>query len=680
MCGLELTMQRGQLTGVRGDAADPFSRGHVCAKAAALIDLESDPQRLRVPHLRDGERWNPISWEEALALAGTRLATIQHQYGNDAVGVYLGNPNVHHLGLIAYLPHLLRSLRTRNVFSASTVDQMPHQVVMRAMYGHQFRIPIPDIDRTDCCLMLGANPMASNGSLMTAPDIAQRLRALVQRGALIVVDPRRTETAAVATLHVSIQPGADAWLLMALLDQLAELERWRQYGPALHGFADALAAVRACLKGVTVTDVTGVASTTIAAIVQHLKTARAPVVYGRMGVSTQAFGTLCQWLIQLLNIALGQLDREGGAMVNTPAWPLAPGAASRDRWKSRVRGSPEVAGELPSVCLAEEIDTPGAGQIRGMLISAGNPVLSVPGGPRLEAALGSLEFMVAIDPYINETTRMAHLILPPTSHLHQVDYDLFFSAFAIRRVARVNQPVAPPPPDERADWEIICGLGKQYARASEKTWPELPEPERMIDQGLRTGTTGLTFTSLQQAVHGLDLGPLVPGLLAQLATENRGIDCAPEIILNDLPRLSQHRQAVRPSLVLIGRRHIRSNNSWMHFSRRLTKGPTRHELWMHPDDLIARKLAHGATVEVRSRSGRIVTTVLASSDMRPGVASLPHGFGHQRSGVRTGAVNIVGASYNDLTSIDAVDELSGNAAVNGIAIDVLPVTPVAASI
>jgi anaerobic selenocysteine-containing dehydrogenase len=678
MCGLELTVTEGRLERVRGDADDPFSRGHICPKATALIDIENDADRLRVPHVREGDTWRAIAWDEAFELAGRRLGAIALRDGNDAIGVYLGNPNVHHLGLIAYLPALLKMLKTRNVFSASTVDQMPTQVICREMYGHQFLIPIPDLDATDYFLMLGANPLASNGSLMTAPDITHRLKSLTQRGHLVVVDPRRTETAQVASRHLFIRPGTDAWFLIALINRLLAngVNRTARYGNALTGFADALAAIRAADPG-DVQEWCGITASSIATLAEELAAASAPVVYGRLGVSTQPFGTLSQWLIQVLNILLGQLDATGGAMVNVPVWPITgagSSAGAAGRWTSRVRKLPEVSGELPAVCLAEEISTPGPGQIRGLLVSAGNPVLSVPGGVQLEVALADIEFMVAIDPYINETTRFAHLILPPTSALHQTDYDLFFNAFAIRRVTRLNLPVGAPPDAERCDWQIVDGLAAAVAHAMGRAWRAMPAPEALIRQGLAAGGGQVTYEQLADAPHGIDLGPLEPSLIARLTAEGRTVQCAPPTMLAELQRLEA---ADKPApLVLIGRRHVRSNNSWMHHSHRLVKGPTRHELWMNPADLDARDIPSGARVRITSAVGAIETEVIATEDVARGVASLPHGFGHQRKGVRTAARSVAGASYNDLAPVDRVDVPSGTAAVNGFGIEVKRVAPV----
>jgi anaerobic selenocysteine-containing dehydrogenase len=675
ICGLELQYEGPDLVAIRGDAADPFSRGHICHKGNALLDLEADPDRLRAPLRRRGSEWEPIGWDEALAEAGERLAAVQREHGNDAVAAYLGNPNVHHFGHIAYLPPLLKSLRSKNIYSASSVDQWPHQLVDWLMYGHQFLLPIPDIDRTAYMLVLGANPVASNGSLMTAPGAEKRLKALAARGRLVVVDPRRTETAEIASEHHFIRPGSDAWFLLALLQEVLALgpPSVQAYAGKLHGLDEALAAIVAMDTG-DVAGRTGIARAEIARLAREFRAAPQAVAYGRMGVSVQAFGSLCQWLIQLLNLVTGNLDREGGALPNEPAFPVTgPGTSpgNRGRWHSRVRGLPEFAGELPVATLAEEIRTPGPGQVRALLTCAGNPVLSTPDGRALDAALASLDFMVSVDVYLNETTRHAHLILPPASPLTQPHYDLHFNAFAVRRVAKLSPPMRERSAAERADWEILDRLGAAHAAAAGKPWRDLPPPRDLIAAGLARGGSGLDLAQLDAAPHGIDLGPLRPSLLSRLETASGAIECAPPLLMAELARLAAVAVDAPGTLRLVGRRHVRSNNSWMHNAPRLVKGKPRHQLLMHPADLAARGLADGDRVRVSSAVGSVVTDVVASEDLMPGVACLPHGFGHARPGTRQArAAEVAGASYNDLTDSTALDGPSGNAALNGLAIEV----------
>jgi anaerobic selenocysteine-containing dehydrogenase len=677
ICGLAFRFDDDQLTAIRGDHDDPFSRGHICPKGNAILDLESDPDRLRRPLLKRNGDFVEIGWDEAFALAGERLAAIQAEHGANAVGAYLGNPNVHHFGSIAYAPNLLRALRSRNVFSASSVDQWPHQLVNWLMFGHQFLLPIPDVDRTDYLLMLGANPVASNGSLFTAPGIARRLKALTERGRLVVVDPRRTETAEIASEHLFIRPGGDALFLVALLQRLRTLglPRLDRYQGKVRGLDRALAA----LEGFGDEDIeahTGIDRSTIARIAGELWRAPTAVVYGRIGISTQAFGSLSQWLVQLVNLYTGNLDREGGALFNEAALPVTgPGtqAGHHGVWHSRVRGLPEFAGELPVSALAEEILTPGEGRMRALITFAGNPVLSTPAGRRVDAALAALDFMLSIDIYVNETTRHADLILPPASGLTQDHYDLIFNAFAVRRVARLNVPILPMAEGERADWQIINALGESWARAAGKTFTPLPSPRVAIGAGLGRGDSGLSLADLEAAPHGIDLGPLRPSLLARLQTESGAIECAPELLLADLARLRDAPAPVPDTLQLIGRRHVRSNNSWMHNAPRLVKGKPRHHLLVHPQDLLQRGIVDGAKVRVASRVGSIEAEVRASDEVMRGVVCLPHGFGHARGGVRLQrAAKVAGESYNDLSDPERLDAPSGNAALSGVPVTVEP--------
>lgn len=673
ICGLALRTEDGVLTAIRGDPQDPFSAGHICPKGNAILDLESDPDRVRMPLRRRGRDFETIGWDEALSEAGQGLASVQAAHGADALAVYVGNPNVHHFGHIAYLPALLRALRSRNTYSASSVDQWPHQLVNWAMFGHQFLLPIPDLDRTQWMLMLGANPVASNGSLLTAPGIAQRLAGLVARGRLIVIDPRRTETAAIASEHLPIAPGTDALFLIGFVQAL------RRCGPPrISAYADRIAALDAALQAIGSVDVssllahTGITAGDVNRLAAQMYAAPAAVVYGRMGVSTQAYGTLCQWLIQLANIYTGNLDREGGALVNEAAIPITgPGTARghRGRWQSRVRGLPEFAGELPVAVLAEEIRTPGPGQVRGLLTCAGNPVLSTPDGRALDTAIAGLDFYVAVDFYVNETTRHANLILPPASPLTQWHYDLIFNAFAVRRVARLNAPLRDLRDDERADWQIIDALGAAHAQASGRAWTRLPAPRDAIAAGLARGSSGLRMEDLDAATHGLDLGPLRPTLLGRLETASGRIECAPDFIIADLARLTGDPRwsESHGSLRLIGRRHVRSNNSWMHNAARLVKGKPRHHLLLHGDELQARGIPSGSRVRLYSRVGSIEIEVRADDALAPGVACLPHGFGHDREGVKLSRASLLeGASYNDLSDPLALDVPSGNAALNGL--------------
>jgi anaerobic selenocysteine-containing dehydrogenase len=691
ICGLEIKIEGDTITSIRGDDADPFSRGHICPKAVAIKDIHEDPDRLRQPMKRVGNEWTAISWDEAFDFAAEKIAGIQQAHGNNAVAFYAGNPSVHNVGTLFSVPALARTLKTKSAFSATSVDQLPQQLTSLLMFGHQFMIPIPDIDRTDYFLILGGNPVASNGSMMTVPDVTKRLQAIVKRGGkVIVIDPRRTETADIASEHHFIKPGTDAVLLMAILNTLKSesLFRITPEQNAKHNDLDLALAAIAEFTPEIAAGITGIDAATIRRIAREFAHANSAVCYGRLGTTLQSFGTVNQWLIQLINLVTGNLDRVGGTMPTTPIIPIT-GAGTKpghyNQWQSRVGKLPESGGELPSAAMAEEILTAGDGQIRGMVTICGNPVLSTPDGRKLDEALASLEFMLAIDIYINETTRHAHLILPPASSLNHDHYDFIFNAFAVRNVARYNQAVWPRPPQERYDWEIFGELCKRIAAKTGRPPVGTTSTAAIIEGMLAKSTAarGVTFTSLNASEHGLDLGPLTPSLYSRLETPDGKIQCAPAPIIADVARIKSAfldkgvvpnpspDKEFQASLQLIGRRHVRSNNSWMHNYHRLVKGKPRDQLMMNPTDAAARGLADGQLVEVRSAIGAIRIVLQATDEVMPGVVCLPHGWGHARDGTRlTLAQQHAGASYNDLSDASRIDAVSGNAAMNGMPVEV----------
>ena len=685
ICGLAIeteTLADGetQIRSIKGDPQDGFSRGHICPKAVALQDIQNDPDRIRQPLRRIGQQWQAIAWDEAFELVAERLSAIQAEHGQNAVAVYQGNPSVHNYGLMTHSNYFLGLLKTRNRFSATSVDQLPHHLTSHLMYGHGLLIPIPDIDHTDFMLILGGNPLASNGSIMTVPDVEKRLKAIQARGGkLVVVDPRRSETAAIADQHLFVRPGSDAALLLALLNTLFEEGLTRGSHLPVEGLQQVRAAI-ADFHAEAMSARCGVPAETIRQLARDFAAADKAVCYGRMGVSTQAFGTLCQWLVQLINLVTGNLDRVGGVLCTSPAVDLVASTSGGhfNRWQSRVSGLPEYGGELPVSALAEEMLTPGEGQIRALVTVAGNPVLSTPNGRQLEQALDGLDFMLSVDFYINETTRHADLILPPTAPLEHDHYDTTFNVFAVRNVTRFNEAVLAKPDGALHDWEIFVGLAKAFAARNSLELKPSMAPEQMIDMGLRFGPYGdrsehkLSLAALREHPHGLDLGPLRPNLAARLKTPSKTVQAAPELLLADLARFAEQEQPSEHELLLIGRRHVRSNNSWMHNYHRLVKGKPRHQLLMNPADLASRGLADGQRVQVRSRVGSIEVEVVASDEVMAGVVSLPHGWGHARPGVQLDIAQAQpGASANDLTDERRLDALSGNAVLNGVPVEVV---------
>jgi anaerobic selenocysteine-containing dehydrogenase len=683
ICGLELTLEQGKVTGIRGNPDDPLSRGYICPKGVALADVYDDPDRLRRPIRRLGDEWVEISWDEALDRVADALSTTLETHGRNSVGVYLGNPNAHALGSATHALPFVKSLGTRNRFSASSVDQIPHQLVAWQLYGHQLLLPIPDLDRTSYFLVFGANPMASNGSLMTTPDFPHRARAIKDRGGRIVVfDPRRTETAKIATEHHFVRPGSDVVVLLAMLRTLFADDLARP-----PSYVDHVDRVRALVEPFTpelAEQVSGVSATDLIRITHEFAAAEGAAAYGRLGVSTTGFGSVSQWAINCLNLLGGHFDRPGGVLFPEPAVDVVGrrfiGAGHYDLYRSRVRGVPEYGGELPAACMREEIETPGEGRIRAFVSIAGNPVLSTPDGRRLGEAFDSLDFMAAIDIYLNETTRHADVILPPTTALERDHYDLVFHGLAVRNTARFSSAVFAKPADAMHDWEIYRELATRVAaRRSRKPGRRArltqrlrlgTSPTRQLAVLLRTGRK-VSLSRLRRHPEGIDLGPLRPTMPARLQTPEHRIDLAPPLLVGDLDRLHRWLDD-RPddALVLIGRRHKQDNNSWFHNSTRLTRGRPRHQLLMHPHDLAERGIDDGALVTVTSRVGSVRVEAVATDDMMPGVVSLPHGYGHQVDGTRLRhATKVAGVSINDLTDPDLLD-LSGNAALNGVPVTV----------
>lgn len=686
MCGLLVEVDGRRIRAVRGDPDDPFSRGYICPKAAALVDLHDDPERVAAPLIRTASGWREVTWDEALDRAAGGLASIRRRHGRDAVALYYGNPVAHNLGLLTHGLAFRQALGTGNVYSASSADQLPQMLAALRMFGHFGLIPVPDVDRTDFLLVIGANPVVSNGSLMSAPDMRRRLDGIRARGGrVVVVDPRRTETAALADEHLAIRPGADALLLAAMLHVIVAEGRVRL--GRLAGRVrrvDALIAFVQDLPPERVARRTGIAPGTVRRLAAAFANAERAACYGRVGLCTQRYGTLAAWLQQALNLVTGRLDAVGGMLLPTPAVDVL-GLLARlgwrgtfGRWRSGARRLPEFGGELPVAALADEIEHPSRRSVRALVTVAGNPVLSAPNGRRLDRALGTLEHVVAVDPYLNETTRHAHVLLPPVPPLARSHYDLALNAFAVRNVAKHVRPVVPKTPGQRHDWEILVDLGARVLaprplRALVAGAARMLHPDRLLDLLLRAGPYRLTLAKLRASPHGVDLGPLQPGRVAAcIPAPDGGIDIAPEEFLREgRSRLLAELDGAAGGLVLIGRRQVRSNNSWMHNSPRLMKGPVRCTLLVHPDDAALRGLVTGDLAELASEAGAVTVAVEVTDEMRPGVVSLPHGWGHDRNGVRLRVARAqAGASVNDVTSDRHLDTLSGTAAFNGLPVTV----------
>lgn len=731
-CGLRLTLDDdGTVVRVTGDPDDPFSKGYLCPKGATFGQLAQDPDRLPGPLVRgdDGEL-RPATWEHALGVVAARLRAVVDEHGSAATGVYLGNPNVHTAAGQLYVKPLVKSLRTRHVYSASTVDQMPKHVSAGLMFGSAGAIPVPDVDRTDHLLLLGANPRMSNGSLLTAPDLPGRLDALRDRGGrLVVVDPRRTRTAAKADQHLAVRPGTDALLLAALVTQLAD-DGAIDPGPAgdhVQGLDEVVAALRAFTPD-RVAPVTRIGADTIRQLARDLAAASSPVVYGRIGTHAQRFGTICAWLVDVLNACIGALDRPGGAMWARPAHEVGrrPTPYTTGRWRSRVRDLPECNGELPVATLAEEIETPGEGQLRALVTVAGNPLRSTPNSERLGTALQSLDLLVCVDPYLTATSRLADVVLPPPSPLCEPHPELAFALLSVRNVTHHSPAVLPVPDGAMPEWQILLALAAialgadrvddetlhgadafvagQVAQQVTSTSGSRLEgldadgalaltgglvgPDRLVDllwragpYGAGAGDDGLSLQAMLDAPSGVvDHGPLQPRLPDVLATASGRVELAPTTILADVPRLEAALDEPVDGLLLVGRRHLRTNNSWGQNVAALMGGRDLCTLHLHPDDAAARGLVDGDLAVVRSRVGQVEAPVEVTDAIAPGTVSLPHGFGNDEPGIElTIAAKVGGVNSNVLTDEQDVDPLSGNAVLNGIPVEVAAVAAVAAA-
>ncbi|MGW2487134.1 molybdopterin oxidoreductase family protein [Streptomyces sp. NPDC001606] len=726
-CGLTLTVEGTRVTGARGDREDVFSKGFICPKGASFGAVDGDPDRLRTPLVRVAGELREATWEEAFDAVAAGLRPVVERYGADSVGVVLGNPNVHTMAGALYPQVLLGALRTRSVFTASTLDQMPKHVSSGLLFGDANAIPVPDLDHTDHLLLIGANPLESNGSLCTAPDFPGRLKALRARGGrLTVVDPRRTRTARLADRHLAIRPGTDALLLAAMAATLFEegLVDLGDLAPHVQGLAELWDAL-AEFTPEAVAAACDIDAPVIRTLARELAAAPTAAVYARIGSCTVPHGTLASWLVDVLNILTGNLDRPGGALFpqaatdKTPR-PAGPGRGfALGRWHSRVRQLPEAKGELPLSALAEEIDTATAeGEpVHALIVIGANPVLSAPDGDRLDKALDSLDFMVSVDPYLNETARHADVVLPPPPPAQSPHHDFAFNTLAVRNQVRYTRPAVLLEPGRMAETEILARLvlaasgmhgadpaavdamviaqtlGKAVTEAHSPVHGRDPEelaarltgdngPERRLDMMLRLGPygdgfgarpDGLTLEKLLAHPHGIDLGPLRPRLPQPLRTRSGAVELLPGPIAADLPRLRQAMHERPTGLVLVGRRHLRSNNSWMHNVPALTGGSNRCTLHLHPADADRLGVRDGAAVRVRGAGGEVVVPAEVTEDIRPGVVSLPHGWGHDRPGTRLGhAAGTPGVNVNQLLDGSLLDPLSGNAVLNGVPVDLLP--------
>ena len=674
-CGIVIETEGRKVLSVKGNPDNALSEGYICPKATAIADLQDDPDRLRKPVKRVGDEWQEISLEQAYKEIAERLVAINAT--GKRVSLFLGNPTAHNFGMTTQMRHISKAIAARGVYSASTLDQIPHMVAYKLVYGHFANYTVCDIDRTNYMLIIGGNPAASNGSLWTVPNVRERIKRLQKRGGkLVVIDPRRTETAKLADEHHFIRPGADTAFLLALLhsmDRQGLTNPGRLMEMLDDGWEAAWAAIRSFDAG-ALAAFCSIDQAVIDEIAREISADQPAIVYGRMGVSVARFGTVNHWLIQLANIASGNLDREGGVMFGAPVHdPVeSSGSGSYGRYSSRISGQPEVFGEFPSAELADDITEPGEGQIGALFTLAGNPVLSSPGGRQLDNALEKLDLMVSLDMYVTATTRHADYILPPCGPLEKDHYPLLLAPLMIRNFACYSPPVFEKEDGAKADWEILYELSCAINEAKGEPTPPLTTPRQALGAMMENSSYDITLADLDAAPDGIDFGPLYPRLPDRLKTEDKRLHCAPSPCMEDLERFRAEMEEAKVSdFVVIGRRHIRNNNSWMHNSHRLIKGKNRCTLMIHPDDAERLSLGNEDIARVSNHVGAVELPVEITEDIMPGVVSIPHGFGHNRKGVKLSiAAERPGVSLNDLTDPAKIDVLSGNAVLNGVPVEV----------
>ena len=683
MCGLKITYKAKKVISIVGDKKDPLSKGYICPKSQALKDLYEDSDRLKTPIKRTENGWEKISWTEAFDEVEHQIKKIQEKYGNDAVATYQGNPNVHNLGAMLYGGPFLKSLKTKQKYSATSADQLPHHIASLKMFGHQMLIPIPDIERTDYLLILGANPGASNGSLLTAPGFSQKIKNIQKRGGEVInIDPRYTETSKISSNHFFINPGKDALLLLSLLHVIFEqgIHEKTHLSSHLKGLNEIKKIVKKYPPQKTAS-VIGIDDFEIQKIAKDFINSETAVCYGRMGVSTQEFGGICQWLINVINIVTNNMDKVGGAMFTKPAIDLVfmTGMQGKvgnfDRYRSRVHDLPEYSGELPVATLADEILVKGEGQIKMLICTAGNPVLSTPNGKKLEKALEELDYMVSIDIYLNETSKYANIILPSTNGLETLHYDLVFHQLAIRNTAKLSEVLFEKDDNQKHDWQILNELTERITGNKNSL-----TPEKMLDSMFQFSSykdANLSVKKLKDNPSGLDLGALQPHLTKRIFTTDKKINISPKFFIDDLKRLDQElfnvvdEDKINYPFALIGRRHLRNNNSWMHNSELLMKGKNRCTVLMSSKDANNLSITNHQQIRIISNVGSIKLPVEISDEMKEGVLSIPHGFGHNREGTKIKlAEKNAGESINDLTDDHKIDRLTGNANFSGTRVKV----------
>ncbi|MFN8159440.1 MAG: molybdopterin-dependent oxidoreductase [Solirubrobacterales bacterium] len=692
-CGMVATVEDGRLAKLRPDPEHPLSAGFACPKGIAMTGVQSDPDRVLHPLRRaGGGSFERVSWEAALGEIAERLDRIRSQHGGESIGWYMGNPGAFSYSHPIWSKGFIDALGSSHYYTASSQDVSNRFAASHFLYGSPFLVPIPDLERTDLLLLVGANPLVSHGGVMSAPRIKDQLHAITARGGrVVVVDPRRSETAA-AFEHLAIAPDADAWLLLSLLavifeEGLEDVEALRSQTAG----AEALRALAAPHPPEATERRTGIGAAEARGLARDLAAAERAAVYGRTGSCLGRHGTLVSFLLDALNAVTGNLDSPGGAMFGDPPLDFEGivhrlGLATYARVRSRVGGFPEVLGSLPASLMAKETTTPGPGQLRALFVSAGNPVLSVPNGPELVEAMERLDLCVAIDLYVSDTARHADFVLPATTMYEREDLPLPFLGLFTKPFITFTEAVVEPSGEARQEWEIIEDISRRIgvvpssiplARLLGRAGLRL-SPRTLVDLLLRTGPKGdlfglrrggLSLAELRRNPHGVVLAEhLRAGVMkGKLRTRDRRVRLDVPEIRDEVGRLAARPESgAEMPLRLIGLRELRSHNSWMHNAALLMRGGREHSARIHPEDGAAAGVEDGAACRLVSAHGAIQTVARLTDEVTRGTVAVPHGWGH--SGGWQIANEAGGANVNELVSSEPEDleRLAGMAFMNGV--------------
>jgi anaerobic selenocysteine-containing dehydrogenase len=698
-CGVIATVEDGRVTRLRPDKDHVLSRGYACPKGVTFHQVTHDPDRVLHPMKRDGTSWQRISWEQAVAEIGTRLKRIRAEHGPDAIALYTGNPAGYSYSHRIFSSNFIDAVGSRNSFGAGSQDNLGDFLASKFLYGASFLQPVPDLAGTRFALVVGTNPVVSQGTLMHVVDAKRRLTEIRERGGRVVVlDPRRTETARLASEHVFIRPESDAFLFLAMIRTI--LDEGLAADAVLARHVEDLSWLRAAVERHTpelAAARTGIDAGTIRRLARELAVTDGACAFGR--VVCGRYGTLAAWALEVLNLVAGNLDRPGGmvfsdALVDMVGIVERLGRDQYGRHRSRIGDYPELLGELPSGILADEITTPGPGQIRALVVTAGNPVLSIPNGQALAAAMEQLELSVALDFYLSETAARCDYVLPTTTYLEREDFPIFHAQLQTEPYAQWTEPVIPPQGEAKQEWEIfsllsesmgVPFLNSRLATALRRLLRLVGRdfsPRWIMDAMIRLGprgdrflpwSTGFNLTKLAAAPHGVRLGEVATGVLARkLRTPDRRIHLRRPEIEGELGRLA--RETAQPEspdfpLRLIGRRDPRSNNSWLHNVPKLMQGDRCRRLRVNPDDAARLGLHDGGRAVIRSRVAALDVEVRVTDEVMPGVVCLPHGWGHDSPRNRV-ATRDPGPNCNALVDERDIEPLAGMSRLNGMPVRV----------